>query len=79
MEKDKKKDKENSAPLDTDVLNDVSTVNEITNNKYNVNDIDICNACSTSDCTGLVARPPKDEAETASYHDIYTFGPPDLD
>lgn len=45
--------------------------------KYNVDDIDICNASSTTDLTGLMYRPPMNQYETESYHDIYTFGPPD--
>ena len=57
---------------------EVSSINEVTDNKYCVGDIDICNACSTCDCTGLVPTPPRNEAEVDSYHEIFTFGPPDL-
>ncbi|MDD5937315.1 MAG: hypothetical protein PUC65_17395 [Clostridiales bacterium] len=47
--------------------------------KYNVGDIDICNSSSTTDLTGLMFRPPQNQYETESYHDIYTFGPPDIE
>ena len=59
--------------------NTSNTINEIEEDKYNIGDIDICNASSTTDCTGLMFRPPLNEAETESYHQIYTFGPPDID
>lgn len=59
-------------------VNTSNTLNETEEDKYNVGDIDICNASSTTDCTGLMFRPPLDEAEMDSYHEIYTFGPPDI-
>ncbi|MBE5962994.1 MAG: hypothetical protein E7256_16715 [Lachnospiraceae bacterium] len=57
---------------------DASTINEVTHDKYCVGDIDICNACSTTDLTGLIPTPPRNDAEIDSYHQIFTFGPPDL-
>lgn len=59
-------------------INSATTVPVDHDDKYNVGDLDICNASCTMDCTGLMGRPPMNEEETDSYHDIYTFGPPDL-
>lgn len=56
----------------------VSTIKEEDTDKYNVGDIDICNAASTTDLTGLIPRPPQNDYETESFHDIYTFGPPEI-
>lgn len=68
-----------SAPInDPPVLDDVSTVNDTAHDKYNVGDIDICNACTATELTGLMARPPMNDYETESYHDIFSFGPPDI-
>ncbi len=38
--------------------------------------IDNLNACSTTDCTGLMWRTPKNEDEIESYEEIYDFEPP---
>ncbi len=38
--------------------------------------IDNLNACSTTDCTGVMWRAPKSDAEKDSYRDIYDFEPP---
>ncbi len=59
-------------------VNTANTINEKETDKYNVGDIDICNSSSTTDCTGLMFRPPLNEDETESYHQIYSFGPPDI-
>jgi hypothetical protein len=56
-----------------------NTINDIKEDKYNVGDMDILNACSTMDCTGLMFRPPRNEDETDSYHEVYSFGPPEVD
>lgn len=58
-------------------VNTSNTIPINPNDKYNVGDIDICNSSSTTDLTGLMYRPPLNQDETESYHDIYTFGPPD--
>lgn len=58
-------------------VNTSTTLPTNSDDKYNVGDIDICNANSTTDLTGLMYRPPMNQYETESYHDIYTFGPPD--
>ncbi|BBF42268.1 hypothetical protein lbkm_0950 [Lachnospiraceae bacterium KM106-2] len=62
-------------------VNKVNTINEQGDNKYtddayNVTDIDVCNAASNCDCTGLMRIPPQNEEEAESYQDIYSFGPP---
>jgi len=36
---------------------------------------DLANACSPTDCTGLITVPPEDEAELESYQEVYDFGP----
>lgn len=59
-------------------VNTSNTIKEADDDKYNVGDVDICNACSTTDCTGLMYRPPLNEDEIESYHQIYTFGPPEV-
>lgn len=43
---------------------------------YNVNDeedFDICNTCSTTDCTGLMPTPPRTDDEYESYQEVYQF------
>ncbi|MDY3908855.1 MAG: hypothetical protein SOZ48_03880 [Eubacterium sp.] len=40
--------------------------------------IDNLNACSTTDCTGVMWRTPKDEEEWESYRDVYDFEPPKM-
>ena len=35
-------------------------------------DVDI-QACSTTDCTGLIPAPPQDEAELHHYEELYPF------
>ncbi len=72
----KKKSKIDCAPDET-VVKTHSTVNEKPEDKYNIGDLDYVNASSTTDLTGLIMRPPYNDDETASYHDIYSFGPPD--
>ena len=39
-------------------------------------DIDI-QACSATDCTGLIPALPQDEAQLESYQDLYPFNPED--
>lgn len=38
--------------------------------------IDDLNACSTTDCTGLMWRAPYSDEERESYRDIYNYEPP---
>lgn len=38
--------------------------------------LDITNACSAYDCTGLIPRAPISDNEIESYEDIYNFEPP---
>lgn len=42
--------------------------------KYHIRDIDV-NACSTTDCTGLIPSRPQSEAELEAYNDLYRFEP----
>ncbi len=37
---------------------------------------DLCNACSSMDCTGLIPAPPQSAAEIESYMFIYDYQPP---
>lgn len=41
-------------------------------NKFHCHDIDI-QACSATDCTGLIPSPPRSEAELESYEELYPF------
>lgn len=38
--------------------------------------LDNLNACSTTDCTGLMWRAPQNDEEVESYQEIYDFEPP---
>lgn len=42
--------------------------------KYHIRDINI-NACSATDCTGLIPSLPQSKAELESYNDLYRFEP----
>ncbi|MBR5237030.1 MAG: hypothetical protein IKW06_06660 [Clostridia bacterium] len=42
----------------------------------NYDKFDLCNACSTMDCTGLIPTPPQSAAEIESYMSIYDYQPP---
>lgn len=42
---------------------------------YNICDIDITNAVSATDCTGLMPSAPKSEAEKNAYFEIMNFSP----
>lgn len=39
---------------------------------------ELSNACSTTDCTGLIQTPPLTEGELESYMDVYDFQPPNV-
>lgn len=54
-----------------------STPHLAQNSSDNSFDIDI-NACSATDCTGLIPSLPQSEAELESYEDIYHYQPPTL-
>ena len=36
----------------------------------------LSNACSPSECTGLITVPAEDEQQLENFMDIYDFGPP---
>ena len=42
------------------------------------NIFEMCNICSTTDCTGLIQVVPRTEAELESYKELYPFRPPFL-
>lgn len=42
------------------------------NNEHDPFDIDI-QACSNTDCTGLIPSLPQDEAEREAYEDLYPY------
>ena len=42
------------------------------------NIFEMCNICSTTDCTGLIQVVPRTEAELESYEELYPFRPPFL-
>lgn len=37
---------------------------------------DMPNACSSTECTGLITVPPEDEDQLENYMNVYDFGPP---
>lgn len=45
---------------------------------YRTDAFDFMNACSTTDCTGLIPSAPVNDEEYDSYNDIYFFQPPDI-
>ncbi|MBE7048485.1 MAG: hypothetical protein E7393_03830 [Ruminococcaceae bacterium] len=40
---------------------------------------ELCNACSSTDCTGLIPTPPQTEEEMESYMAIYDYQPPNVE
>ena len=51
---------------------------ELTNEEIDENIFEMCNICSTTDCTGLIQVVPRTEAELESYEELYPFRPPFL-
>ena len=48
-------------------------------NEKIINDYDyLGNACSSTDCTGLIPSAPQSEAELDSYESVYHFEPPTI-
>lgn len=49
-------------------------------NKYNIKEdydyLEVLNACSSMDCTGLIPRGMASEQERDSYNNIYEYQPP---
>lgn len=43
-----------------------------TDKKYNIQDLTI-QACSTTDCTGLIPAIPAEEEDLENYEDIYPY------
>ena len=48
----------------------------LTNEEIDENIFDMCNICSTTDCTGLIQVVPRTEAEMEAYEELYPFRPP---
>ena len=48
------------------------------NEEIDENIFEMCNICSTTDCTGLIQVVPRTEAELESYEELYPFRPPFL-
>ena len=48
------------------------------NEEIDENIFEMCNICSTTDCTGLIQVVPRTEAELESYKELYPFRPPFL-
>lgn len=42
-----------------------------------VEEVDICNASSAMDCTGLIPSLPQSDFEVESYREVYDFAPPE--
>ena len=51
---------------------------ELTNEEIDENIFEMCNICSTTDCTGLIQIVPRTQAELESYEELYHFRPPFL-
>ena len=47
-----------------------------TNEEIDENIFEMCNVCSTTDCTGLIQVVPKTEEELKAYEDLYPYKPP---
>lgn len=45
---------------------------------FSIDDYDISNTSSSTDCTGLMPSLPQNEEERESYEDIYRYTPPDI-
>ena len=41
--------------------------------------LDLMDASSSTECTGLTPRPPLSESEYESYQEIMNFGPPKIE
>ena len=59
-------------------MNNKKKKRELTNEEIDENIFEMCNICSTTDCTGLIQVIPRTEAELESYEELYHFRPPFL-
>lgn len=41
-------------------------------------DFDLMDASSSTECTGIVPRPPLTDSEYESYQEVFNFGPPKI-
>ena len=57
-------------------MNNKKKKRELTNEEIDENIFEMCNICSTTDCTGLIQVVPRTEAELESYEELYHFRPP---
>ena len=51
-------------------MNDKKKKRELTNEEIDENIFEMCNICSTTDCTGLIQVVPRTEAELESYEEF---------
>ena len=54
-------------------MNDKKKKRELTNEEIDENIFEMCNICSTTDCTGLIQVVPRTEAELESYERIVSL------
>ena len=54
-------------------MNNKKKKRELTNEEIDENIFEMCNICSTTDCTGLIQVVPRTEAELESYEELYHF------
>ena len=59
-------------------MNNKKKKRELTNEEIDENIFEMCNICSTTDCTGLIQVVPRTAAELESYEELYPFRPPFL-
>ena len=59
-------------------MKDKKKKQELTNEEIDENIFEMCNICSTTDCTGLIQVVPRTEADLESYEKLYPFRPPFL-
>ena len=57
-------------------MKDKKKKQELTNEEIDENIFEMCNICSTTDCTGLIQVVPRTEADLESYEKLYPFRPP---
>lgn len=48
---------------------------ESSDSAYGITDIDLMNACSVTDCTGLIPRLPNTQQELDAYKEIVDYEP----
>lgn len=54
-------------------MNNKKKKRELTNEEIDENIFEMCNICSTTDCTGLIQVIPRTEAELESYEEFTSY------